>query len=674
MPIHKLKYYCLLLILIQVRITSNGQNGFGAPLYKQDFGIGNNDPATIGPPLPAGKTFFSFDNSVCPAPGSYTIIRRVPVANCFNGEWIGLSHDNNVFVDFGMMMAVNNTTNALNRIVYLDTVNQALCPSAEYRFSMAVINLDLINGPVDCPHGPDYPVFELRIEDGTGNLIKKDTTYPIPSYSAPPLMGYKFAEVGFNFNVPPGTNKLILKVTLLHSTYECAEDFAIDDIQIRPLGPDVVISFDNEPSTTIVKSICFQDNKTVSMSGTMGPFYPNPSLQWQQSTDNGVTWTDIPGATGNTYSRSFSVPDTFLFRLSGGDASTVSNPNCRVVSNIRRVEVDGLPRNYSITNNSPVCAGQDLKFNASGAASYLWTGPNGFHDNIPYPHIFFSSLDDSGMYYVEVFSLGGCRVKDSTYAVVIGTDVHAGPNTSVCKGESVMLFASEGVSYVWTPSTGLSSTNTISTRTTPDKTTLYTVKVTDSYGCSDTAQVEVKVVNTTQVKAVIAAPAYLCRPYDSLSFSSGSLGDITTWSWNFGNGQTSSASKPPAQYYSIPAAQNSFVARLAVMDTTGCTDTAYHFITAVDNCYIAVPSAFTPNNDGKNDFLYPLNAYKATNLSFRVYNRTGQVVFETKDWTKKWDGKIGGVEQTTGVYVWMLDYTDPAGRKVALRGTTVLIR
>ena len=86
-----------------------GQNGYGPPVYKQDFGIGNSDPATIGTPLPPGKTFFTFENSVCPAPGNYTIARRVPVANCFNNQWIGLSHDNNVIVDFGMMMMINNT-------------------------------------------------------------------------------------------------------------------------------------------------------------------------------------------------------------------------------------------------------------------------------------------------------------------------------------------------------------------------------------------------------------------------------------------------------------------------------------------------------------------------------------------------------------------------------------
>lgn len=664
------------MILIQGGMIGSAQNGYGPPVFKQDFGIGNTDPATIGTPLPPGKTFFTFENSVCPSPGNYTIARRVPVANCFNDEWIGLSHDNNVFVDFGMMMLINNITSANHRIVYVDTVNQPMCAGAEYRFSVAMINLDLIDGWQLCPRGPDYPVFELRFEDGAGNVIRKDTTSPLVSYAEPPTRGYEFSEQGFDFKMPPGINRLILKITLLRATYECADDFAIDDIQIRPLGPGATIKFDSEPSTTIVKSVCFQHNKTISMSGSVVPNddYTNTAFQWQQSTDNGGNWTDIPGATSLTHSRVFSVADTFLFRLTAGEAATISNPYCRVASNTRKVEVDTLPTGYQLSSNSPVCSGHDLKFNVTGGASYIWSGPNGFHDNISYPHIFFSSLADSGWYYVDIYSLGGCMTTDSTYATVIGTDVHAGPDTSICKGNSLRLNASAGIKYEWTPANSLSSANIINPVAKPDVTTEYTVKVTDSYGCSDTAKVRILVLNKVALTATIEGPDYLCRFYDSASFKDISKGIITKRLWAFDNGRTDTTANPPTQYYSITANQNSFVASLAVTDTAGCTDIAYHVMNVAGNCYIAIPSAFTPNGDGLNDLLGPLNAYKATDLLFRVYNRAGQMVFETRDWNQKWNGTIGSVKQGTGVYVWVLEYTDPLKKRISLKGTSALIR
>jgi hypothetical protein len=75
-----------------------------------------------------------------------------------------------------------------------------------------------------------------------------------------------------------------------------------------------------------------------------------------------------------------------------------------------------------------------------------------------------------------------------------------------------------------------------------------------------------------------------------------------------------------------------------------------------------------------NDYLYPVNAYKATDLSFTVFNRNGRVVFKSRDWTGKWDGTIKGIRQASGVYVWMLEYNDPAGKRISLKGTAVLIR
>ncbi|HEY2722589.1 MAG TPA: gliding motility-associated C-terminal domain-containing protein, partial [Chitinophagaceae bacterium] len=176
------------------------------------------------------------------------------------------------------------------------------------------------------------------------------------------------------------------------------------------------------------------------------------------------------------------------------------------------------------------------------------------------------------------------------------------------------------------------------------------------------------------IKAAITGPDYLCRPYDSVSFKDASVGIISKWNWDFGNGQADTTARPSVQFYSINNNDINYMVRLYVTDTSGCADTAYHFLKVVDNCYIAVPNAFTPNGDGLNDYLYPLNAYKATNLLFRVYDRNGQLVFETRDWTRKWDGKIKGVPQSTGVYVWMLEYRDERGRKVSLKGTTVLIR
>jgi gliding motility-associated-like protein len=153
-----------------------------------------------------------------------------------------------------------------------------------------------------------------------------------------------------------------------------------------------------------------------------------------------------------------------------------------------------------------------------------------------------------------------------------------------------------------------------------------------------------------------------------------SLGEIKSSYWDFDNGKSSVVFDPAPQNYTVDINRTDYKVRLAVTDSAGCFDTAYHVIKVESNCYIAVPTAFTPNGDGLNDYLYPLNAFKATDLTFKVFNRLGQLVFETNDWTKKWNGNVNSEPQPLGVYVWMLNYTDGNKKEVSLKGSTMLIR
>ena len=201
----------------------------------------------------------------------------------------------------------------------------------------------------------------------------------------------------------------------------------------------------------------------------------------------------------------------------------------------------------------------------------------------------------------------------------------------------------------------------------------YTVSLSVSNGfCTDTASAEISLNDA--VKAGFQKPNALC-PNDSAMFIDRSQGNVTAWSWNFGNGEISTAQTPPFQLYPTDLTDRNFPVSLVVFNAAGCSDTITQQLKVVSNCRIDIPSAFTPNGDGLNDYLYPLNAYKAVNLVFRVYNRYGQMVFETRDWQVKWDGTVNGRKQSTGNYTWVLSYTnEDTGKKFNMKGNTVLIR
>ncbi|HQY12002.1 MAG TPA: gliding motility-associated C-terminal domain-containing protein [Ferruginibacter sp.] len=191
--------------------------------------------------------------------------------------------------------------------------------------------------------------------------------------------------------------------------------------------------------------------------------------------------------------------------------------------------------------------------------------------------------------------------------------------------------------------------------------------------CSDTSAV-VPIFLDNELNAAFETNAVLC-PNEQAQFKDNSIGNIVSWSWDFGNGNTSNLQPPPAQSYLAASATRTVFPRLIVQNNYGCFDTATQKIIIPNSCYIAVPNAFTPNGDGLNDFLYPLNAYKATDLKFRVYNRFGQLLFETSDWTKKWDGNFKGQGVDPATYVWILQYThSETGKRVEQKGTTILIR
>ncbi len=119
---------------------------------------------------------------------------------------------------------------------------------------------------------------------------------------------------------------------------------------------------------------------------------------------------------------------------------------------------------------------------------------------------------------------------------------------------------------------------------------------------------------------------------------------------------------------------DSMLYQISIVTMAGCRITDTLLVRMFAEKKIFVPDYFTPNNDGKNDKLYPLLVGVTKLTRFRVWNRWGQLVFQTQKAGEGWDGYYQGVKQPMETYLWMAEGLDIDGKIIYANGGVVLVR
>ncbi|XZF16209.1 gliding motility-associated C-terminal domain-containing protein [Chitinophagaceae bacterium MMS25-I14] len=113
---------------------------------------------------------------------------------------------------------------------------------------------------------------------------------------------------------------------------------------------------------------------------------------------------------------------------------------------------------------------------------------------------------------------------------------------------------------------------------------------------------------------------------------------------------------------------------LTVADSYGCAASDSVYLSATPCCDVALPNAFTPNGDGKNDQFRVITIGHHAIADFRIVNRWGQTVFETLDEAHGWDGTFGGAQAEAGTYFYYLKYKCINGQYYEKHGDILLVR
>ena len=307
----------------------------------------------------------------------------------------------------------------------------------------------------------------------------------------------------------------------------------------------------------------------------------------------------------------------------------------------------------NLTGLTSVCNGQTITLVASGGLNYVWsTGNTG--DSLTF------SPSASKYYYVAITN-DSCTRNDS-----IDITVHPVPTPTIsnaqtiCEGNSAALSASGGLAYFWSPATGLNSNAVANPIASPAATTNYTVTVSNGF-CEAPDSTTIYV---NPYPAILACCDTAIAPGQSVQLNSSGGG---TYSWQTSSGLScTNCSNPVAS----PLVSTTYT--LTITSDSGCS--VSRTITIDVNCgEVFIPDAFSPNGDGKNDVLYVRGDCIKT-LSFMIFDRWGNRLFETTDKYIGWNGEYKGQPMNTGTYVYYVSATNYDGTSFTKKGNVELVR
>jgi len=273
--------------------------------------------------------------------------------------------------------------------------------------------------------------------------------------------------------------------------------------------------------------------------------------------------------------------------------------------------------------------------------------------------------------YQVIARIGSCTATDDVKVIPVPYPIaNAGADTMVCYNTSAQLNGShDGISFSWSPASYLNDPNILNPISSPPRTTAYVLSSLNNLGCPKPGRDTVVVIVLPKVKAFAGRDTSVVVN-QPLQFE-GSGGIDYLWSPPLGLDNVTIYN--PVGVYN--AETDSIKYKLVVTDQAGCSDSAFVKVKVFKtNPSIFVPTAFTPNGDGKNDVIRPIAVGIQKINYFRIYNRWGQLLFTTTVNGAGWDGKIAGVPQGTNTFVWMVSGIDYLGKPVFLKGTTTLIR
>lgn len=399
------------------------------------------------------------------------------------------------------------------------------------------------------------------------------------------------------------------------------------------VAPAVTTTF----TVTVTENGCSDsDNVTVTVNSI-----PNADAGNDQAICSGQSAL-ITASGGGTYLWS-NGGSTSVISVSPGMATsftvTVSNNGCTDVDSVL-VTVNPNPVADAGADQT-ICPGESAAVVASGGGNYLWSNADTTMTIVVSP-------SNTTTYTVTV-NLSGCTDTDEvTINLNPAAIADAGSDQGICEGQTVILTATGGGSYLW--STG-DTTAMISD--TPLTTSSYIVTVTNTFGCSATDDISVTLFATPTV-TLTSDPDGIVYTGQIVTFTASPDG---YYEYNFYVDSTLVQSSSSNVFLSNSLTDGQTVS--VIVGENGCTSDT----DSTDVNVRPIPNAFTPDGNGKNDIF-------AKGLDLLILNRWDQILYEGTD---GWDGKYNNSYASPGTYYYIIKMVDLNNNENIIKGSVTLI-
>jgi gliding motility-associated-like protein len=269
--------------------------------------------------------------------------------------------------------------------------------------------------------------------------------------------------------------------------------------------------------------------------------------------------------------------------------------------------------------------------------------------------------------------IGGCSATRTIRVATIPYPVaNAGGDTMICYRTSAQLHGlTDGNSWQWSPATTLNNPASLSPLATPvlDITNYILTTFNSVSGCPKPSRDTMMVTMLPKIFPFAGRDTVVIINQPLQLTATGGV----RYQWSPAVSLSAANIPNPIAIF----AEGSFYLhyRVQVFNEAGCSDTAGLNIKVFATLpTVFVPSAFTPNKDGKNDVVKPVAVGMKKIEYFNIYNRWGDLVFTTSTNEHGWDGTVGGRDQGTNTYVWIVKAIDFMGKSYFQKGLVTLIR